>query len=110
MIGSKAWLINQEVRFPLLNRLVLGTPLGDLTFPEFQGAFFADVGRAWVRDNSTRGVLGSARGSVRLALAPLAVVRLDAGVRFGGNDLLGYGLDDSQRDGGFVSVFFGYNY
>lgn len=110
VIGSKAWLINQEVRFPLLNRLVLGTPLGDLTFPEFQGAFFADVGRAWVHDNSTRGVLGSAGGSVRLALAPLAVVRLDGGVRFGGNDLLGYGLDDSQRDGGFVSVFFGYNY
>ena len=48
--------------------------------------------------------------SIRLALGPLAVLRLDMGRRFGGNDLIGYGLTPSGRDGGFVSFFFGYNY
>lgn len=110
LLGSKAWLLTNEVRFPLLNRLVLGTPIGELIFPEFQGAIFGDLGRAWVQDNSPRGVLGSAGGSVRLALAPLAVVRFDAGVRFGGNNREGYGLTDKERDGGFFSFFFGYNF
>lgn len=110
IIGTRAWMVNQEVRFPLFNRLILGTPLGDIVFPEFQGAIFADYGRAWIGSNSSRRPLGSAGGSVRLAIAPLAVVRFDAGVRFGGNDRQGYDLDDRQRDGGFFSFFFGYNY
>ena len=103
-------MVNQEVRFPLFNRLVVGTPLGDIVFPEFQGAIFADYGRAWIGDNSSRRPLGSAGGSIRLAIAPLAVVRFDAGIRFGSNDRQGYDLDDKQRDGGFFSFFFGYNY
>ncbi|HEU5049447.1 MAG TPA: hypothetical protein VFU00_03920, partial [Gemmatimonadales bacterium] len=88
IIGSHAWMANHEVRFPLLNRLVFGTPIGDITFPEFQGAFFADLGRAWFESGSSRPTIGSYGGSVRLALAPLAVVRLDIGRRFGGNELV----------------------
>jgi hypothetical protein len=110
IVGSKAWMINNELRFPLLNRLVFGTALGDVAFPEFQGALFADVGRAWFESSSVRPTIGSYGGSIRLALAPLAVLRLDMGRRFGGNDLAGYGLSPSGRDGGFVSFFFGYNY
>src|SRR5690606_17132295 len=110
MIGSRAWMTNHELRFPLLNRLVFGTPFGDLTFPEFQGALFGDLGRAWFGAGATRPTVGSFGGSIRLALAPLAVLRFDLGRRFGGNDLMGYGLDAKDRDGGFVSFFFGYNY
>ena len=110
IVGSKAWMINNELRFPLLSHLTFGTPFGDIAFPEFQGAFFGDVGRAWFETESERPVIGSWGGSIRLALGPLAVLRLDMGRRFGGNDLIGYGLTESGRDGGFVSFFFGYNY
>ncbi len=110
IIGAKTWMVNQELRFPLLNRLVLGTPAGDIVFPEFQGALFVDVGQAWLTNRDTRPMLGSLGGSVRLALAPLVVVRMDAGIRFGADDRLGYGLSDKQRDRGFFQVFFGYNY
>jgi Tol biopolymer transport system component len=110
IIGAKTWMVNQELRFPLLNRLVLGTPAGDIVFPEFQGALFVDLGQAWLVDRDDRPMLGSLGGSVRLALAPLVVVRMDAGMRFGANDRLGYGLSPKQRDRGFFQVFFGYNY
>ena len=40
----------------------------------------------------------------------LAVLRLDVGRRFSNNDFVGYSLSPTQRDGGFVSFFFGYNY
>jgi hypothetical protein len=103
-------MVNQELRFPLLNRLVFGTPLGDLVLPEFQGAFFVDFGQAWLVNRATRPVLGSLGGSVRLAVAPLAVIRMDAGIRFGARDALVYGLSPKQRDRGFFQVFFGYNY
>ncbi|HEU4830005.1 MAG TPA: hypothetical protein VFT04_12495 [Gemmatimonadales bacterium] len=110
IIGSRAWMANHELRFPLLNRLVFGTPFGDVVFPEFQGAFFGDVGRAWFGSGSTRPTIGSYGGSIRLALAPLAVLRLDIGRRFGADDLVGYSLDPDDRDPGFISFFFGYNY
>ncbi len=110
VIGAKNWMVNQELRFPLLNRLVLGTPVGDIVFPEFQGALFVDMGQAWLVHRSERPMLGSLGGGVRLALAPLVVVRMDAGIRFGANDRLGYGLSEKQRDRGFFQVFFGYNY
>lgn len=110
IIGAKAWMVNQEVRFPLLNRLVLGTPAGDLVLPEFQGAVFVDFGRAWLVKGATRPTLGSVGGSVRLAVAPLAVIRMDAGIRLGAEGRQGYGLSVKQRDQGFFQVFFGYNY
>ena len=110
ILGSKAWMVNNELRFPLLRHLTFGTPFGDLRFPEFQGALFADIGRAWFEASSERPTIGSYGGSLRLALAPLAVARLDIGRRFGGNDRLGYGLSPDERDAGFIAFFFGYNY
>jgi hypothetical protein len=38
-------MFNQEVRFPLLTHLTLGTPLGDLDLPEIQAGLFTDLGR-----------------------------------------------------------------
>lgn len=110
IVGSQAYMANQEVRFPLLNHLTLGTPLGDLTFPEIQAALFTDVGKATFETSSDRAVLGSYGISFRLALGPLAVLRLDLGRRFSNDDYRGYGLAPDQRDAGFVSFFFGYNY
>ncbi len=110
IVGSRAYMINQELRYPLLNHLTFGTPLGTVRFPEIQGAFFADLGRAWFESGEDRAVLGSYGASFRWPLGPFAVLRLDVGRRFSSDNFRGYGLTPEQRKTGFVSFFFGYNY
>jgi outer membrane protein assembly factor BamA len=110
IVGSKAFMFNQELRFPLLDHLTIGFPFGDLDLPAIQGALFADLGKAEFETSDDRATLGSYGISFRLALAPLAVLRLDVGRRFSSDDFKGYGLDRDQRDGDFVSFFFGTNY
>jgi hypothetical protein len=110
IVGSQAYMANQEVRFPLLTHLTLGTPLGDLDFPEIQGALFTDVGKATFESSPDRAVLGSYGVSFRMAIGPLAVLRFDVGRRFSSDNFRGYGLAADQRDAGFLSFFFGYNY
>ena len=110
IVGSQAFMFNQELRVPLLTHLTLGTPFGDLDLPEIQGAFFTDIGKATFETTPGRATLGSFGISFRLALAPLAVLRLDVGRRFSSDNFRGYGLTVDQRDEDFVSFFFGYNY
>jgi hypothetical protein len=111
ILGSHAFMLNQEIRFPLLNHLTLGTPFGDLTFPEIQGGLFADIGKAtFPSAGLDRALLGSYGLSFRLAIAPLAVLRLDVGRRFTDDGYAGYSLSSEQKKPGFVSFFFGYNY
>ena len=64
-------MFNQEFRFPLLTHLTLGTPFGDLDFPEIQGGLFTDVGKAPFSTSTDRALLGSYGISFRLALGPL---------------------------------------
>jgi len=110
IVGSEAFMFNQELRIPLLTHLTLGTPFGDVDFPEIQGGLFTDVGRATFSTSPGRALLGSYGVSFRMALGPLAVLRLDVGRRFSDNQFQGYSLSPSQKDPGFVSFFFGYNY
>jgi hypothetical protein len=110
IVGSQAWMANSELRFPILSSLTLGFPFGDFRLPEFQGALFFDAGRAWFREPATRPMIGSYGLGVRLALFPLAVLRLDVGRRFSDGGFGSYGLSSDQQKRGFVSFFFGYNY
>jgi WD40 repeat protein len=110
IVGTRAYMLNQEIRFPVLTHLTLGTPLGDIDFPEIQAGFFGDVGKAVLHQDSERALLGSWGISFRLALGPFAVLRLDLGRRFSDGNFRGYSLDRSQRDADFVHFFFGYNY
>ncbi len=110
ILGSRAFMFNQELRFPLLTHLTLGTPAGDLDFPEVQGAIFTDVGKATFPFGSDRALLGSYGLSFRMAIAPLAVLRLDVGRRFTDNKYVGYSLSGEQKKPGFLRFFFGYNY
>ena len=77
---------NQEVRFPLLTHLTLGTPFGDLDLPEIQAGLFTDVGRARFPTSTTRALLGSYGISFRMGLGLLTVLRLDIGRRFSDRD------------------------
>jgi hypothetical protein len=110
IVGSEAYMFNQELRVPLLTHLTLGTPLGDLDLPEIQAGLFTDVGKAKFSTSPGRALLGSYGVSFRLALGPLVVLRLDVGRRFSNHGFEGYSLAPSQKDPGFVSFFFGYNY
>jgi len=110
IVGSEAFMFNQEVRFPILTHLTLGTPAGDLDLPQIQAGLFTDVGKATSPSTPQRGLLGSYGVSFRLALGPFSVLRLDWGRRFSDNRFVGYSLSPDQRDRGFVSFFFGYNY
>jgi hypothetical protein len=110
IVGTRAYMLNQELRFPVLTHLNLGTPLGDLAIPEIQAGLFADLGKALMHEDSGRALLGSYGVSFRLALAPLAVLRLDVGRRFSDGRFQDYSLDRDQRDQSFVHFFFGYNY
>ena len=110
IVGSEAFMFNQELRLPLLTHLTLGTPLGDLDLPEIQAGLFTDVGKAKFSTSTDRALLGSYGVSFRLALGPLTVLRLDVGRRFSDEGFQGYSLSSDQKDAGFVSFFFGYNY
>ena len=110
ILGTRALMLNQELRFPLLRHLTLGTPVGDVRFPGIQAALFGDIGRAWYKNTPDRATLGSYGIGFRLPLAPLAVLRLDVGRRFATRNFQGYSLTPEQSDRSFVSFFFGYNY
>jgi hypothetical protein len=110
IVGTRAYMLNQELRVPLLTHLTFGTPFGDLDLPEIQGGVFVDVGKALMHRESGRALLGSYGLSFRLALAPLAVLRLDVGRRFSDRKYQGYSLSGDQKRPGFVRFFFGYNY
>jgi WD40 repeat protein len=110
IVGTRAYMLNQELRVPLLTHLTLGTPFGDVTLPEIQGGLFADIGKALLHSDSNRALLGSYGISFRLALGPLAVLRLDVGRRFTDRRYEGYSLSADQKTPGFVHFFFGYNY
>lgn len=109
IIGSQAWMLNGELRFPLLDYLTFGLPVGAIRFPEFQGAFFVDAGKTWF-SGENRALLGSYGVSFRWPLVPGLVLRLDWGRRFSDNHFEGYGLTDEQQRRSFVQFFFGYNY
>jgi hypothetical protein len=110
VIGSRVWMVNSELRYPLLDYFTFGTPFGPFRFPEVQGAFFADVGRAWLFSEEHRAVLGSYGISFRMPLVPGLVLRLDWGRRFSDAGFRGYGLSERQKRRSFVQLFFGYNY
>lgn len=107
--GSRALLINQEIRFPLTQFLTLGFPFGNLRFPSVQGALFADVGGAWLPQSQNRALLGSAGAGFRMPILFPLILRLDFGYRFDFGDISGYGLP--PRTGRkFVDFFVGVNY
>lgn len=109
ILGSEAWMLNNELRFPLLDYLTLGTPVGAARFPDFQGAFFFDMGRAGYHAEN-RALLGSYGVSFRWPVFQGLVLRLDWGRRFTDNNYRGYGLREDQTGRSFVQFFFGYNY
>lgn len=74
--GKKTMLFNNEIRFPLLDRLLVRLPFGVIDFPVFRGALFFDAGRAWDWIEDT-GWIGSIGAGVEMNLGYLPVIRLN---------------------------------
>jgi hypothetical protein len=110
IVGTKAWMLNQELRFPLFRHVTFGTAVGDVRLPENQAAIFVDLGQAGLPYESNRAVLGSFGLGFRWPLGPLAVIRLDLGWRFSSDQYRGYALSTEDKRPFFLSLFFGYNY
>ncbi len=67
--------VSNELRFPLINRLLLGLPIGNLGFNSIRGAFFYDTGAAW--ENDYQGFLGSFGAGLRMGFGGLFAFRFD---------------------------------
>ena len=108
LFGSRAFMLNQELRFPILQALGLAFPFGTMVFPGIQGALFVDMASIWLEDRDPQGVWGSFGASFRMAVIFPLILRLDVGRRFVIGDLPTRGFRDFY--GTEVDFFFGFNY
>jgi len=74
-LGRHLALANAELRFPLINDLYVGFPIGKIGFQAIRGALFFDAGKAWEdRIGLLQGSLGF---GARLSLGYFTVLRFD---------------------------------
>ena len=73
--GKKLFLVNQEVRFPIIDEIHLRLPFGDTSLGTIRGALFIDVGSAW--DDKISKLKGSFGLGLRWSLGGFVVFRLD---------------------------------
>lgn len=66
---------SEELRFPLINDLLVAFPLGNIRLRGIRGALFHDLGTAW--DDEWNRWQGSFGASLRIALGYLVVLRFD---------------------------------
>ena len=68
-------LSSNELRFPLINNLIIGSPIGNFGFSAIRGALFFDAGSAW--DDEFKDWYGGMGGGFRVALGYVVVLRFD---------------------------------
>jgi len=73
--GEKIFMINQEVRFPIIDAIKLRLPFGEVNFGMIRGALFIDMGSAW--DDKISKLYGSFGLGLRWSLGGFIVFRLD---------------------------------
>lgn len=108
--GKKIFLINNEIRFPFIDRFLINFPFGGMAFSAIRGASFVDFGNAW--DDKLDQILGSAGFGIRWSLGGVLVLRFDFGKKFTLNDT--HNLFDpkqlSVQSGIFKQFFFGWDF
>ncbi len=105
--GRKLFLVNNELRFPFVDRLSLRFPFGGLGFSGIQGATFLDLGQAWDRDYQFNELLGSLGFGVRVRFG-LLVLRYEIGRTFQVRD---FNSPNLHWDSGLKKAFwFGFDF
>ena len=74
--GKRTFLINNELRFPLLDRLLVRFPFGYIDFPMFRGSIFVDAAKieGFIDDTDWIGSVGT---GVEMNLGYLPVFRVN---------------------------------
>jgi len=97
--GSNLLLLNNELRFPLVDRLYVGFPIGAINLQAIRGAIFFDAGKAW--DDQVGDLVGSFGFGIRVALGYITVLRFDFARK----------TDFNTVENGFdFDFFFGWNF
>jgi len=101
----------QRVALPPVNSVTFNLAGGTLTFPELQGAFFADLGSSFLEGQEPEGSWGSCGISYRMIVGYPFLLRLDTGRRFTLGDPPPVFCSPWARFGDpFVDFFFGFNF
>jgi Tol biopolymer transport system component len=74
-LGKHLALANLELRFPLIDDLYVGFPIGKFGFQAIRGALFTDAGKAW--DDEMGRLYGSLGFGARISLGYFTVLRFD---------------------------------
>jgi hypothetical protein len=98
--GKGTYLLNTELRFPLLDRFMFALPFGGVELPLFRGSLFFDMGRT-TRYITETDWLGSFGAGVELNLGYAPVIRV--------NFTRLTNFSTISRETG-VQFFIGYNY
>ncbi len=77
LFGSRSLLWNNELRFPLLDGVLLGFPFGNIGLPPVQGALLADAGNAWEEGEGVPTPFGAFGLGLRTSLGGFLVLRFD---------------------------------
>ena len=73
--GRRVILINNELRYPLIDNLSIGFPFGKIAFDAIRGALFFDAGNAW--EDHFDQLYGSMGIGARISLGYVMVLRFD---------------------------------
>ena len=108
--GKKIFLINNELRFPFIDRFIINFPFGGMGFSAIRGASFIDFGNAW--DDELNSVLGSAGFGIRFRLGGFLVLRYDFGKKFTLTDTEDLFNKNNLKIGSgmFQQFFFGWDF
>lgn len=100
--GSRFFVVNQELRFPLVDVISLKLPFGGLGFRGIRGAAFMDIGSAWgsqITDGAVvvdhvnfDGLIGSVGTGFRVNMLGFIVLRFDFGKMFDARDAEVFGI------------------
>ncbi len=108
--GKKIFLVNNELRFPFIDRFIINFPFGGMGISAIRGATFIDLGNAW--DDEIDRILGSMGFGFRFRFGGVLVLRFDFGKRFSINDTR-HPFDPEQfklQRGLFKQFFFGWDF
>lgn len=97
--GRNVFLSSTELRFPLIDALLIGFPIGSFDFRAIRGAVFFDAGNAW--DDDFARLHGSMGVGARVNLGSFVVLRFDYAHRTDFKKI-------SRRS--YFDFFFGWNF